>query len=83
MCKGGGVVAYEPWTSEQNETFEANHEAPPGQIWVCSACGKRVKNSVSGKGGSYGWDESCFLHAMLCYDEPGAGTAEKPWRAVE
>lgn len=76
-------MAYEPWTPEKNAKYEAEHEAPAGQIWLCGACGKTVRNSVTGKGGSYGWDVSCFMHSVLCYDEPGAGTAEKPWRAVE
>lgn len=68
----------------QNLTeFAQKHEAPEGQIWICSCCGKHAKNSVTHKGASYGWDESCFLHAVLCYDEPGAGTPEHPWRAVE
>lgn len=76
-------MAYTPWTQEQKDKFNTDHEAPSGKIWVCGACGKRVKNRATGKGGSYGWDESCFLTSVLCYDEPGAGTAEKPWRPVE
>lgn len=37
--------------------------APDGQIWVCSACGKRGKDAT--KVG----DESCFRYAMLCWED--------------
>ena len=40
--------------------------APPGQIWVCHACGKTSEDSygIEGKH-SYGWDESCSLNCAL------------------
>ncbi|MGD9729200.1 MAG: hypothetical protein AB7L09_03285 [Nitrospira sp.] len=57
-------------------------DAPDGQIFVCAACGKLAK-SIYGddKHGLGGWDESCMLNAVLCYedrkDEKGL------WVAVE
>lgn len=62
--------------------WAAEYEAPAGQIWICGACGKRARNKATG-GLNRLWDEACFLNAVLCYDEDGAGTAEKPWRAVD
>ena len=55
--------------------------APEGQIYVCAACGKtsynRVGENTAGERVCMpGWDESCFLHAVLCY-LPGP-----PWTAV-
>ena len=41
----------------------ADYDAPPGTVWVCSACGKTAQNRIEG---SPGWDESCFLRAVLC-----------------
>lgn len=41
-----------------------NSVATPGTVWVCAACGKTAHDRVNGNGG--GWDESCFLHAVLC-----------------
>lgn len=46
----------------------AEFNAPEGQIWVCGGCGKTAKNRVEG---TRGWDESCFLNAVLCYEEKG------------
>ncbi len=40
-------------------------DAPAGAVWVCAACGKRAKNRSNG-GIDRMWDESCFLHAVLC-----------------
>jgi hypothetical protein len=44
-------------------TFEDRCQAPEGQVWVCGACGRYSKNSLD-----IG-DESCFLNAVLCYEE--------------
>lgn len=41
------------------------YEAPEGTIWVCAACGKTSSNRVKGRNGEM-WNESCFLHAVLC-----------------
>lgn len=43
--------------------------APDGQIWVCSACGKIARDLYGLEGEhSQGWDESCVLNAVLCYE---------------
>ena len=39
--------------------------APVGRIWVCRACGKTARDKY---GESGGWDESCMLNAVLCYE---------------
>lgn len=39
--------------------------APPGQIWVCCACGKTSPDRFGGPNASVGWDESCMLNASL------------------
>jgi hypothetical protein len=40
---------------------------PDGTIWVCAACGKESEDRVNAIGPrSGGWDESCFLKAVLC-----------------
>lgn len=49
--------------------------APEGQIWVCDGCGKTSKNRAEG---TRGWDESCFMNAVLCYEAKVDGE----WRAV-
>jgi hypothetical protein len=43
------------------------YTAPPGQIWVCRACGKRARNRA-GRDNPL-WDESCAVNAVLCYDD--------------
>ena len=45
-----------------------NHEAPDGQIYVCSACGKRSRDLYGRKKIDPWWDESCMLNAVLCYE---------------
>jgi hypothetical protein len=42
-----------------------NERAPDGQVWVCQACGKRSRDLYGDEPLSYGWDESCILHAAL------------------
>lgn len=55
--------------------------APPGQVWVCGACGKTssTKYGISGPR-SRGWDEACVLNAVLCYSNPDPLTGE--WKIV-
>lgn len=53
-------------------------DAPDDQIYVCAACGKTSK-SVYGDPGS-GWDESCFMNRVLCYD--GYDELMDCWHAV-
>lgn len=45
--------------------WETKYEAPKGQVWVCGACGKLSTNRAVSYGS--GWDESCFINAVLCY----------------
>jgi hypothetical protein len=40
----------------------ATFDARPGEVWLCAACGKESPNRAEGP---KGWDESCFLHAVL------------------
>jgi Holliday junction resolvase RusA-like endonuclease len=70
--------------------------APIGQVFVCGACGKTSRTRygyyVDEDGHSWptapdgqlvaspGWDESCLLHAVLCFEEK---TWDGKWRAVE
>lgn len=68
---------------DEDSGWEEKYDAPARQVWVCGACGKRSTNKAGEGKHSYGWDVSCFMNAVLCYDEDGAGTLEKPWRAVE
>ncbi|MEN6532215.1 MAG: hypothetical protein ABFD89_01035 [Bryobacteraceae bacterium] len=59
--------------SSTDSNWKSEYDAPEGQIWVCSACGKSNRNRVDVG------DESCFINALLCYDRGGA----LPWEAVE
>ena len=61
-----------------NEKF-VNEVAPEGQIFVCGACGKRSRDLYGLQKVDSGWDESCMLNSILCYDPPGI----KGWKAVE
>lgn len=51
-----------------------NKTAPDGQIYVCGACGKTSKTRTGWSSddelfvGQHGWDASCFLNAVLCYE---------------
>lgn len=48
---------------------ENEYAAPKGAVWVCAACGKQSKDrwhNTSKEPGWAGWDESCFLNAVLC-----------------
>lgn len=57
------------WRSvEEQPTGYPYPVAPEGQIYVCSACGKTAKNIYTGTGGDRGWDASCALHSVLCYE---------------
>jgi hypothetical protein len=60
-CVGGTMSDY------------GNKDAPEGQVWVCGACGKLSKDLYGDKRISRGWDESCVLHAVLCYEEKRDG----------
>lgn len=49
----------------------ANKTAPDGQIYVCTACGKRSKDQYGEKMIDRGWDCSCMLNCVLCYEDKG------------
>jgi len=46
-----------------------NEIAPEGQVFVCSACGKRSKDKYGDQKIDRGWDVSCMLSSVLCYEE--------------
>lgn len=75
--------------------------APEGTVFVCGSCGKTSRTRYgfiadgTPRGSNYlptgervaghGWDESCSLNAILCYERSlGDGlTLDAQWRAVE
>jgi hypothetical protein len=62
----------------------SNLIAPDGQVFVCNACGKESPDHYGTAGDaalrSPGWDESCVLHAVLCWRKRNG---VKAWYAVE
>lgn len=46
-----------------------NEIAPEGQVWVCGACGKRSRDKYGDQRINHGWDESCMLNSVLCYED--------------
>lgn len=46
-----------------DDKWKREYDAPSGQIWVCTACGRKGPNRVD-----IG-DESCFLNASLFPEE--------------
>ena len=38
-------------------------------MFVCGACGKRSRDLYGEQRIDRGWDESCMLNAVLCYEE--------------
>ena len=61
----------------------ANDVAPEGQVFVCSACGKRSKDRYGDQAIDHWWDESCMLHAVLCYDKQRIGAEGPYWETVK
>lgn len=59
--------------------------APEGQVWVCALCGRRAKSrwGFDAENNSttldHGYDSSCMLHAVLCFEERGP---DGSWRKV-
>jgi transposase-like protein len=45
-----------------------NKTAIKGQVFVCSACGRRSRDLYGEQAINCTWDESCMLHAVLCYE---------------
>ena len=49
--------------------------APPGQVWICQACGRRAKSrwghDAEGKSTVIdpGYDSSCMSSSVLCFEE--------------
>lgn len=62
--------------------YSFNTPAPAGKVYVCGACGNTSPtrsgfNHDNERVANGSWDESCFMHAILCNaDGP-------PWRAVD
>lgn len=49
--------------------------APDGKLWVCGACGKVAKDRYGIDGEhSFGWDASCMMNAVLCYEQKKLGS---------
>ena len=46
-----------------------NEVAPDGQIFVCVACGKWSKDRYGDQKIDRGWDVSCVMNSVLCYEE--------------
>ena len=59
-----------------------NKVAPEGKVWVCAICGKMSKDRYGDSAISYGWDESCFLHAFLA-DKSRLTLSQSGERAVK
>lgn len=59
----------EPWQPVVPAPDAGTGVAPIGQVWVCCACGKTARDLF---GNERGWDESCMLNAMLCWDRAAA-----------
>jgi len=62
--------------------------APEGAIWVCAACGKTSKDLYGiNEPHDCGWDESCMMNAILCYEEkvlyPDGIMKYKPYEPFE
>jgi len=61
--------------------------APEGFTWICPACGKWSR-SRSGfdpenkRVAEAGWDEACFLHAVLCRPATPEEHAAHGWAFV-
>jgi hypothetical protein len=56
---------------KQWEKAGYNETLPSHLIWVCAACGKTSPtrsgfDSNKKRVSDHGWDESCFLNAVLC-----------------
>lgn len=88
---GSGLLSFAPDPDHESEheymlADDGTTPAPAGQVWVCTACGKRSRTRYGFDDDNQdafidrGWDESCSMHAVLCYEQRGADGA---WRAVE
>jgi hypothetical protein len=50
-------------------TMTTNEVAGPGEVFVCSACGRRSKDRDGNQKIHSGWDTSCRTHAVKCREE--------------
>ena len=59
------------WTAVDPEPPRVigNQTAPEGQVWVCGACGKQSRDKYGEHRISYGWDMSCMMNAVLCWEQ--------------
>lgn len=57
------------WQAVEGQPPDASRIAPPGTIWVCAACGKTARDRYDDPSP---WDESCFMHAVLCHVPRGS-----------
>lgn len=62
----GSMKAHREDMQKIGET-EGPRIAPDGKVWLCVACGKRVKDRY---GEDRGWDESCMLNSVLVDSTP-------------
>lgn len=70
LLQGSKVQALKRMLNKPTTPTAANTEiypypAPEGKVWVCTACGKQSHDRAGTRPISYGWDESCFLNAVL------------------
>jgi hypothetical protein len=47
----------------------ANEFAGPGEVFVCTACGKRSKDRYGDQAITDGWDTSCMTWSVRCREE--------------
>ena len=54
------------WTPVEPQPFTRQSQAPEGTIWVCVECERATRDLLHGPDG---WDESCAVNAVLCYEQ--------------
>lgn len=59
----------------------SNVVAKDGTVFICAACGKRSQDKYGDQAIDDGWDESCMMHAVLCYDQRDPRTYK--WQVVD
>jgi hypothetical protein len=47
----------------------SNVVAGEGKVFVCTACAKRSKDKYGDQAIDKGWDVSCTMNALLCYED--------------
>ena len=60
----------------------SNKMALPGLVYVCGCCGKRSRDKNGTMAIDQGWDESCMLNAVLCFDSKRIGPDGPYWQAA-